>query len=65
MMRWRSPKGTIFHSDRGSQFTSTMVMSFLKRLGIRQSFSRVVKPKDNAWSESFFSNFKEERVHWK
>ena len=28
-----------------------------------QSFSRVGKPGDNAWSESFFSNLKKERVH--
>lgn len=64
MVRWRLPQGIIFHSDRGSQYTSAAVMSLLKKHGVRQSFSRVGKPGDNAWSESFFANFKKERVHW-
>ena len=36
----------------------------LKRYGIAQSYSRVGKPGDNAWSESFFANLKKEAVHW-
>ena len=39
-------------------------MSLLARQGIRQSFSRVGAPGDNAWSESFFANLKKEAVHW-
>lgn len=62
--RWRLPKGTIFHSDRGSQYTSEAVKELLKKYNLRQSFSRVGKPGDNAWSESFFANLKKERVHW-
>lgn len=61
--RWRLPPGTIFHSDRGSQYTAAEVMAHLARLGFRQSFSRVGKPGDNAWSESFFSILKKEAVH--
>ena len=62
--RWPIPKGSIFHSDRGSQYTSTRVMNLLAQHGFRQSFSRVGKPGDNAWSESFFANLKKESVHW-
>lgn len=64
LKRWTLPKDCIFHSDRGSQYTSEMVMSLLARQGIRQSFSRVGTPGDNAWSESFFANLKKETVHW-
>ena len=63
--RWRLPAGTIFHSDRGSQYTSKKVMEYLSENQIRQSFSRVGKPGDNAWSERFFANLKKEAVHWR
>ena len=62
--RWRLPKDCIFHSDRGSQYTSKKVKNLLAANGIRQSFSRVGKPGDNTWSESFFVNLKKETVHW-
>lgn len=61
--KWRLPPGTIFHSDRGSQYTATDVMKKIAGLGFRQSFSRVGKPGDNPWSESFFSILKKEAVH--
>lgn len=62
--RWDIPKSCIFHSDRGSQYTSHAVMKLLKEHGFRQSFSRVGMPGDNAWSESFFATLKKESVHW-
>lgn len=62
--RWGLPPGCIFHSDRGSQYTAAATQELLKSRGIRQSFSRVGKPGDNAWSESFFANLKKEAVHW-
>ena len=37
----------------------------MRKLGLRQSFSRSGKPGDNAWSESFFSILKKEIVHWR
>ena len=40
--------GCIFHSDRGSQYTSKAVMGLLQQYGLRQSFSRVGMPGDNA-----------------
>ena len=64
MMRWHFPEGTIFHSDRGSQYTSSALRKQLNRYGIRQSFSRIGMPGDNSWSESFFANLKKEVVHW-
>ena len=63
MKRWRLQEGTIFHSDRGSQYTSKEVMRRLRKYGFKQSFSRVGMPGDNAWSESFFSILKKEVVH--
>lgn len=61
--RWNIPKGAIFHSDRGSQYTAHEVMNCLAGMGLRQSFSRVGMPGDNPWSESFFSILKKEAVH--
>ena len=61
--RWHLPEGLIFHSDRGSQYTSKEVMDLLRKFGFQQSFSRVGMPADNAWSESFFSILKKEVVH--
>jgi len=64
LKRWEIPAGCIFHSDRGSQYTSSMVKDLLNRHKIEQSYSRVGKPGDNSWSESFFANLKKEAVHW-
>jgi len=62
--RHNIPRGAIFHSDRGSQYTSKAFMELLKRYGIRQSFSRVGMPGDNAWAESFFATLKKECIHF-
>ncbi len=64
LARHKLVKGCIFHSDRGSQYTSKAVMELLKQYGFRQSFSRVGMPGDNAWSESFFATMKKELIHW-
>ncbi len=61
--KWNLPEGIIFHNDRGSQYTAKRVMKQISRYGWRQSFSRVGKPGDNAWSESFFANLKKENIH--
>jgi putative transposase len=58
------PPGTIFHSDRGSQYTSKEFMDTLKLYGMRQSFSRVGMPGDNSWAESFFATLKKECIHF-
>ncbi len=62
--RWHLPEGVIFHSDRGSQYTAKDVMDQIVDYGWRQSFSRVGKPGDNSWSESFFAILKKEIIHW-
>ena len=64
LKRWKLPTGCIFHSDRGSQYTSTVVKKLLSSNKIGQSYSRIGKPGDNSWSESFFANLKKEAVHW-
>jgi putative transposase len=64
LRRWELPTGCIFHSDRGSQYTSSLVKELLNSHKIEQSYSRVGKPGDNSWSESFFANLKKEAVHW-
>ena len=63
LARHKLEAGCIFHSDRGSQYTSKAVMILLKQYGLRQSFSRVGMPGDNAWSESFFATMKKELIH--
>ena len=63
--RHKLAEGTIFHSDRGSQYTSKEFMDMLKRYGIKQSFSRVGMPGDNAWAESFFATLKKECIRFR
>lgn len=53
----------IFHSDRGSNYTSTEFAGALNTLGIRQSVGRTGICYDNAMAESFFAALKVERVH--
>ena len=57
-------QGTIFQSDRGSQYTSTEFQELCGRHQIRQSMGRVGTCFDNAVAESFWSSLKRECV-WK
>ena len=50
----------IFHSDRGSQYTSTEFRTTLKTLHMRASMGRVGSCYDNAVAESFFATLKAE-----
>jgi putative transposase len=59
----RLASGAIFHSDRGSNYTSAAFAGTLKRLDIRQSVGRTGICYDNAMAESFFAALKNERVH--
>ena len=54
---------TVFHSDRGSQYTSQRFLDHLKGYGIRPSVGRTGVCWDNAWAESFNATLKNERVH--
>jgi transposase InsO family protein len=53
----------IFHSDRGSVYTSGDYRALIKRLGMRSSMGRTGVCWDNAMAESFFSAVKNERVY--
>ena len=64
LTRHKLAQDCIFHSDRGSQYTSKAIVGMLQQYGLRQGFSRVGMPGDNAWSESFFATMKKELIHW-
>lgn len=55
--------GAIFHSDRGSNYTSQKFAAVLASLDIRQSVGRTGICYDNAMAESFFGVLKTERVN--
>jgi putative transposase len=57
------PEEAIFHSDRGSNYTSGEFAAVLERLGIHQSVGRTGICFDNSLAESFNAALKVERVH--
>ena len=56
-------RGVLFHTDRGSQFTSTEFRRLLDELGMIQSFSAKGHPYDNAVMECFFKYLKKEELN--
>ena len=52
--------GAIFHSDRGSQYTSKILARWARRHGVRLSVGRTGSCHDNAVAESFFGSLKNE-----
>ena len=56
-------QGMIFHSDRGSQYTSEAFKMALKSCGIIQSLSGVGHCFDNARMESFWATLKKEKIY--
>ena len=54
---------TVFHSDRGCQYTSEQLARHLESYGIRPSVGRTGVCWDNAWAESFNATLKNERVY--
>jgi putative transposase len=54
--------GAIFHSDRGSNYTSAEFAATLDVYGIRQSVGKTGICYDNSMAESFFASLKKERV---
>ena len=57
------PEDAMFHSDRGSNYTSAAFALKLSELGIRQSVGRTGICYDNALSESVNGTLKVELVH--
>jgi putative transposase len=53
----------VFHSDRGSQYTSTQFRDHLTGHGLTPSIGRTGVCWDNAMAESFFGALKNELVH--
>ena len=52
--------GTIFHSDRGSTYTSARYRAACEQLGLRQSVGRTGSCLDNAVAEAWFASLKKE-----
>ena len=63
IMKRRPEQGVIFHSDRGSQYTSNKVRNLLNRYKFSQSMSGKGNCYDNAITETFFSSLKKELVY--
>lgn len=55
--------GAIFHSDRGSNYTSQRFADTLDSVNMRQSVGRTGTCFDNSMAESFFGVLKNERVN--
>jgi putative transposase len=65
VLRRQPPKGVIFHSDRGSQYSSQAFRGALQRCGMIQSMSRKGNCWDNAPTEAFFGSLKAELMQGK
>lgn len=59
----RPTEGLIFHSDRGSQYSSDKFVKLLKSIGAKASMSRKGNYWDNAVAESFFKTIKSEYIY--
>ncbi len=56
------PKSLVFHSDRGSQYSSRMYQQLLEKYGIEGGMSKPGYPYDNSCVESFFASMKKEYI---
>ena len=60
---YRQPTELLFHSDRGTNYTSNTFRDYLKALDVKQSFSNTATPYNNSVMESFFKSMKTERLY--
>ena len=61
-VKQRRPRGTIIHSDQGTQYGSDAWRRFCRSNHLEPSMSRKGNCWDNAVAESFFSSLKKERI---
>jgi putative transposase len=61
-VRRRRPRGTLIHSDQGTQFGSDAWRRFCRSNHLEPSMSRKGNCWDNAVAESFFGSSKKERI---
>jgi transposase InsO family protein len=61
--RGRLAPGAIFHSDHGTQYTSSAFQHWCARAGVRQSMGRTGVCWDNAVAEAFFATLKGDLGH--
>jgi transposase InsO family protein len=57
--------GVVFHSDRGSQYTSAVFAQVCGGFGVRRSMGRVGSSYDNALAESLWQSLKREAMYKK
>ena len=55
-------QGSLFHSDRGCQYTAGVTRDLLRRSGLIQSMSAAGYCYDNAFAESAFASIKSELI---
>ena len=63
ILRGQVPDKVVFHTDRGTQYTSTQLHLACEELHIDQSMGRTGVCFDNAMAESFFATLKTEFYH--
>lgn len=61
-VRRRKPRGTLIHSDQGTQYGSDAWRRFCRSNHLEPSMSRKGNCWDNAVAESFFGSLKKERI---
>ena len=57
-----SPRGLLFHTDRGVEYTGSEFQEMLAEYGFRHSVNRPGQCTDNAFMESFFHSMKAELI---
>lgn len=63
LVNQKPPKGVIFHSDRGTQYTSHEFVEYCEKNNILRSLGKTGICYDNAVSESTFATYKKELIH--